>query len=1278
MTPAVTSSASRSPVRPYLAGVHANWLGAGHGPAHRSVDGTLLFVDISGFTPLTERLARRGKEGAERLTYVLNGLFSRLLDVADGEGGDCLKFGGDALLILFEGPGHPARAKTAARQMLGTVRDFRLLRSDIGAVRLGMSAGIHTGEVLFVLAGDRHRELLVVGPAVTETLNRESEASSGRIRVSAASQVAREPTANATVALAVDVSDARIADGLPPELAGFLTGEHQEGEHRLATVGFVQFAGTDGILAGLGPDELAASLHDLIMSAQVAAEKHEVTLLSTDVDKDAGKIILAAGVPAGNDGGEDGLILALQEIVGADSKLRLRAGAHRGRVFAVDLGGANRRTFTVIGDTVNTAARIMGQAAPGQVLASTSLLGYVRSRFQLTEPVELRVKGKAAPIEAAGVGPALGLRSDAELDASPMINRTRELQTIREAVARAHEGFGFLIEISGPPGIGKSRLTASARGHAAEIPVLTVEAGRYSRATPYFAMRSALRRILGLPAPPQTVTVEALTRRVEEVSADLVRWLPLIGAVVGVDVEENEATRLLDVSYRASRLRTVVVQLVAAAAPGPLMWIVEDAHWLDAASSELLEELVAGVERRPWGFLVTRRPEPTGFRGEDPAWVRLELEPLSDEDASRLVEESLGPTGIAMSPEVHHDLIARSGGNPLFLQELIRAAATEKVSELPETIEALVSIGIDALPPSDRGLLRRAAVLGAHFPTRILAATLEEAEDQLRADLTRLGHFLRIDDGRISFRHVLLRDVAYEALPYRTRRSLHSRAGDAWAEMAGGDGSEVAELLSVHYHAAGRYEDSWRHSVAAARRSERNAAPVEAAAFYARALDAAKQLPSVEPAEQAGVAERLGDMNARSGRYEDARSAYRHARRLSNDPLRSARLHRKTGTAWEQEGRFSEAARSCKRGLTQVEAAAEDGSVLKEKAKLFSGYGAVLLRQGRHVGALPFVERAVALAEQAGGADARSALAGAYRLLDWAHTELGLDPGETYTQRALRLYEDIGDEMGQAHTLNNMGIAAYYRGDWERAASYYERCHEAAGRAGSTVVQAVVLNNIAEIRSDQGRLQEAEDLLQESLATIRGARHQFEGMVLGNLGRAAARAGRFDEADERYRSAEAFLQRIGETALLVETYARQAELLLLAGTDPAAALETANRVRNAAERMSLPLVTSLADRVAGYALVQRGESTSGWARLSRSVMSSRENKDSYGAALGQEGLARVAALRGWREIADRFDMDAAATFGQLGVLATPDVPLPRGLPDDKPLTRCSADQPRRR
>ena len=310
--------------------------------------GTIVFIDISGFTKLSERFARAGNIGAEELVATIGSTFSELLAVAYANGGRLLKFGGDALLLFFDGDGHPARACHSAVGMRRALRERGPLNVLGQRVRLRMSVGVHTGEFHFFLVGGSHRELLVTGPGISETAALEAAADRGRDpdqprdsgRDPGVADRAEEgsgppappgpdasgrrgssgtwpPTSRLTSTLPTasrPVSARRFSPRVPPSTGA-------------SPIAFIHFDGTDELIRDRNLDDVAHHLGELVRTVQEAADRQEVTFLASDVDRDGGKMILTAGAPSSSGDDERRMLLALREIIES----------------AIDDSGADRR-----------------------------------------------------------------------------------------------------------------------------------------------------------------------------------------------------------------------------------------------------------------------------------------------------------------------------------------------------------------------------------------------------------------------------------------------------------------------------------------------------------------------------------------------------------------------------------------------------------------------------------------------------------------------------------------------------------------------------------------------------------------------------------------------------------------------------------------------------------------------------------------------------------------------------------------------------------------------
>ena len=543
-----------SALQPYLPRLVFDWHETMPDALVREIDGSMVFVDVSGFTKMSERLARQGKVGAEEVSDVIGATFGSLLAEAYACGGSLIKFGGDALLIFFQGDGHALRAVAAAHGMRAELRRSGTFQTSSGKVTLRMSVGAHTGLFHFFLVGGSHRELLVAGPAATETVTMEGAASAGQVLLSPA-LAATLPAANRGRPLGPGV----LLTGSPPEverteihrkaatfdLAPFvsvalretvLAGD-VEPEHRSVTVAFIHFGGFDDMVLSRGVDVAAEALDQLVRSAQEAADARGVAFLSSDIAPDGGKIILTAGAPVVTGADEEAMLLAVREIITRPSELELHIGVNKGPVFAGTIGPAYRRTYTVMGDAVNLSARLMAKAHLGEIVATPAVLEASRTTFEVTELEPFLVKGKKKPITAFTVGQATGSRTTIAEAGLPLLGRDVELGALLEAWESTRTDAARLVEIVADPGMGKSRLLAEFLQRLERTPVIRSGCRLYQSGTPYFPFRAILRPALGLEGLDDDASRARLERLVEECAPDLRPWLSLIGTPLDLEID---------------------------------------------------------------------------------------------------------------------------------------------------------------------------------------------------------------------------------------------------------------------------------------------------------------------------------------------------------------------------------------------------------------------------------------------------------------------------------------------------------------------------------------------------------------------------------------------------------------------------------------------------------------------------------------------------------------------------------------------------------------------
>jgi tetratricopeptide (TPR) repeat protein len=794
-------------------------------------------------------------------------------------------------------------------------------------------------------------------------------------------------------------------------------------------------------------------------------------------------------------------------------------------------------------------------------------------------------------------------------------------------------GFGTLVELVGEPGIGKSRLAQELRENCADMRQVSLRCEQYEASTPYFAFRPFLRGLLDVElngGGEHNRTV--LAERLASVDEELVPWAPLLAGPLDVDVESTPEVRGLDPAFWRARLHGVMGTLLGHLLDSPTLLVFDDVHWMDDASSELLRYLGTQLPSRPWLACTTRRPGDGGFAAAEgtpplPA-LTLRLEPLPVDDAKTLALAAAG--GRRLTDEELAALMERGAGNPLFLQRLASVGqAADEADELPETVEALVATRIDQLAPGDRALLRWASVLGVSFSGSLIAEVLEgDTEVGAAAEAwDRLGEFVERDPnvaGAFRFRHALIRDAAYEGLSYRRRRELHGRVADVVERNHGDRPDDAAELLSLHYSNAARWEEAWRYSQLAGDLARDVYANVDAARFYERALDASGKVETIDDDELARTWRALGEVREAAGDYRAAIDALRAAiRLLKHDPVAQAEIYEARALAWARLGSYSTALRDTTAGVECVSASTEPDA-LRAGNNLLALRAQIHLQQGRPRDAIAVATQVVARAEPLGPS---RALARAYSALDGGYLDLGQPENAVHEVKALEIYRELGAARWAAVIESNLGVQAYAEGRWREASDYYLHSKEELERLGDSTQAAFAGANLGEVLISRGLLDDAQSVLTDACGTLRAAEH-VTGSIFSEtqLARLALVRGDIDAAIADLGRVVDEAVSVGSAPFALEAWIYLAEAYAKRG-DSQRALDTLDDAERTLGLESSPLAAHLA-RVRALALAQTGDATGAQEQADLAITIARRQRLLYEEAQALRVLGDVLTARG--------------------------------------------------
>lgn len=1121
----------------------------GDGNLHESVEGSMLSADISGFTALSESLADKGREGAEELTRLINSCFVALMDAAYGYGGEVLKFGGDAVLLMFRGDDHLRRAGRAAQAMQLVLRQTSAARR----ADLTMTVGVAEGPFDVFLVGSNERELLVSGAAASEVIRLEASASHGETlasdRIAAALSDRRHHGATViwdqpTTPASRTVGDADLSPYVPATVAEQL-GAFSDvgGEHRLVAIGFVAIGGVDQAIEALGGGQVADDLGALFDDIQRACRRYSVTALHSDIAPDGLKLVLSAGAPQATATPGDAMLKATLEIAMATSPFTIKQGVQVGRVFAGFLGSEYRRTYTLMGDPVNTAARMLGKAADRDVIAVHDVVLETRSVFIEEELEPFLVKGKSAPIVAHRI-----LASTDEVrrrgDWIPFVGRADELAVLERSVSSG----GTAIDIAGAGGSGKTRLVEESGAMIERSGYLRFQAvcSPYGGTAPYSLMRNLIRNGLGVDMHlDDESTGELLTKVVRQFAPELSPVVPLLATAIGASVESTPEFEALAPEHRRDRLHEAMVRFLDEAFDRPIAFVAEDVHWVDDASRDLLAHIADQIKTKSWLVITTRRSEgraePEAGAATSSHRITMELGPI-DDDAMRTIV--LGNATLALSDQQVATVIERAAGNPLFAVELARIVTNGSADHLPDSVEKIVSARLDLLPPDARRFLRIASVIGVEMNEPDLLGILAAEAPGLTPPWDDVAEFFTPrPDGTAAFANIVSHDAAYEGLPFGTRRRIHRAVGE-YLERKNDAAEYIAPLLALHFSEARDHRKAWAYGQLAGASAAREQANVEAAANFGRALASARYVRKLPAPEIVDVAMQLGEARLVLGQFDEARTAWQYARKRNSDLAVECSIMRSLGIVEERMGSIDNALKWYERSDAHAAGDTSD-TVAVERARTFVARAGVLIRKAQNGEALEAANTALALLASH---DAPEVTANALDRLQLASSQLRDPESDRFGIEALALFEQTGNFAGMARVLNNMGIAAYFQGDWDAAATHYADSVDYGLRAGALVDGMLGALNAGEVLSDQGRWDEAAEQLESALRNWESAGYAV-GIAAAKLFLSVLlrRKGEWTSARTALDEAIASLEDLGIAELIDDAKTRECELDVYSG-----------------------------------------------------------------------------------------------------------------------------------
>jgi len=1142
------------------------------------LDAVAMFVDVSGFTSMTEKLMQQGKVGAEYIGDILNNTFSPVIEAVYRCGGFITGFAGDAFTAIF--PGNDLVCPLAASSEIQRIfRSRPSHETPYGSFAVSAKIGISYGEVEWGIPGtDYHRAFFFRGPAIDGCAAAEHHACAGDIVMDEmAMGIAGHIPLDSSplgeerfwrVSFRGDVpAVAEETGSLSREVGKLFYPEHLyeqtlSGEFRDIVPVFISF---DPPASFEGLDRFTAAVLE-------TTDAFGGYFNLVDFGDKGGNMLILFGAPVSYENNVHravSFILALKDRV----ETPFRCGVTQGQVYAGFVGSDRRATYTVLGDRVNLAARFMMRAQWGEIWLSEAVARQVEEQYDIAFVGEQQFKGKTEKIKVFSLRGQKVRGEELSFD-QPMVGREAELKRMIAALEplRAGRNAG-VIALWGDAGVGKTRLLAEVKKQlAGEMQLVSLTADSILRKSmnPFTTFFERFFDQLDTDDPAEKrrrfekrwesvvagIGACADARTVQEVTEELTRTKSFLAALVGIEWKDSLYEKLDAKSRFENTLYAVKEFVKALSLAKPLIVALDDIQWLDNDSREILKVLFRQTDRFPFALVVL------GRYGDDGAKPSLDLDaavPLTEialdrlqaPDAALLTEQLLGgPVG----GELRDLIMRRSEGNPFFVEQICYYLKTNNLLEqrdgrygalggnvdIPQGVNALLISRIDRLSQRLKEGVFSASVLGREIDVSIFAEIMHGYDvPALLSEGNEERIWLPLSELFYSFRNLLLREAAYDMQLRSRLKALHRAVAEAMERTYGTDDKYASEM-AFHYERAEERDKARHYLGRAADYAQAHYQNEDAIRFYSTLLSYVD-----EPTAQIDIRHKLGGVYKLIGKWKEAEESFRAALGAAEalkDVPRTADNERELGYLLLEKGRYDESRELLDRALDAYHRLGDK----KGELTVLGYFGLIHYYRGELDKAIEFFNRRLAIAKEQ---DDRANIMVSYRYLGGvAYYRADYRQAQEYYTQVLALAGELGAELDIAVAKLNLGLSCSYLNDFDNALRYYRESLEVYQKFGSKFYIAYTHNNMGELLLWMGNYEEAARSFKQQrdiAAELGSSRHiAMANNMLGNVGK---RLKQYDDAEKYYDRAIKIATDLSLKNLLCEFYFEKAEMLFETG-----------------------------------------------------------------------------------------------------------------------------------
>ncbi len=1090
----------------------------------RFIKGSLLFVDVNGFTALTEKLSEYGDAGTEEITRILNAFFTRMIKIIFKYRGVLLKYGGDAMMIYFSddkefcGNEHTLHAASCAFEMIEKVKAFSPVKSQFGEHNIHISVAMHSNTFFEICTGEKniHIEYFITGPGVEKTAKIES--ASGKDELLAdeytynfikdkvkdfgkkqnyflikkldAKQLPEVTQSRINIDFPdIDTLLKHLDEILPYVTAGVFEKIKEswkslslEGENRPVSVLFLNYFFDKPILE---PDknhdekEIRSVLDKYFRMVQETVNGYGGIINKVDMYEKGDKIIIIFGFPRSYADDDERVVRCAYDILTKGSSFKnlsmgkenfsvvQRMGIHSDFIYCGNAGSPLRKEYTFMGDAVNLSARIMSSAGENEIWISDVILKKTSKVSIIKESQEKKFKGKGKPVLVHKLS---AVAAKEKIQSDFFIGREKELKELINKVNGINRSF-FATQLIGTVGVGKTSLMREfLKNINIRHEMLLGRGAPYGKEIQYNAIKEILTSYFGIIRRDND---EAIRKKINTYLeylklTHLEYTMPLVGSLLCNCYENAPVMEIENPIEKKELFFNAFYNLIKARTQiSPIIMLIEDGEWLDKNSQELISYLAKRKMEKLFILVLTRNKLVLA-----PDIEEMSLNVFNKQETFEFIEKY--PHLNNLDVNIKNKIYEKSKGVPYFIYEILNSMRDLGTDiKIPESIYKSVLSRMDVLGEKNKNIIKNASVIGVEFSLEMLNKLLIEIKDKEKV-LERLieeDFIVKKTDGHYLFRNMMVQEVAYNSIPSSKRKELHFKIANLIEDQ--GELAPYYEILSTHFE---------------------KAEIIPKAVFYY---------------------EKSGDKAYKLNNYKRAIDYYNLALSLTENNADKAQsivsIYKKMGKIYLILGKTD----NSEEVFDKAYEIAKENNYKPDIADCLLNKGLIHFNYFEYDKAIEYFTQAKTLYHETKNLNG---IASSSLNLGIIYKVKG-DSGKAFSEYEIALEKYIEEEnlIGSADTYNNLGNLCKELSDFEKAIGYYQKALETLKKINHDIGLASVYNNIGTLYNSKGETEKSIEYFLKSLEIEdKIGNEKGKAVCYNNLGNSYIRMGKWEFAEENF------------------------------------------------------------------------------------------------------------------------------------------------------------------